>query len=95
MGPAHPLTVAFTEYVPEPAVVTAAMVGFCEAEVKLLGPVHEYVAPPIAEAVSDNVFPEQTAELLPAMGAEGSGVITTAVVPTGPVHPAAEVAVTE
>ena len=60
-----------------------------------MGPVHEYVAPPIVEAVSDNVFPEQTAELLPAMGAEGSGVITTTVVPADPVHPAAEVAVTE
>ena len=34
----HPLTVAVMEYVPEPAVVTPAMVGFCEVEVKLLGP---------------------------------------------------------
>ena len=37
----HPLTVVVTEYVPGAAVVTPAMVGFCDDEVKLLGPVHE------------------------------------------------------
>ncbi len=37
----HPATVAVTEYVPVAAVVTFAMVGFCDDEVKLLGPVHE------------------------------------------------------
>ena len=71
------------------------MVGFCEVEVKLFGPLHEYVAPPIVLAVSDKVFPEQTGELLPATGAEGSGVMVTVVVPVGPTHPAADVAVTE
>ena len=71
------------------------MVGFCKVEVKLLGPLHEYVAPPMAPAVKLKVLPEHTVELLPAMGAEGRGVMITAVVPAEPVHPSAEVAVTE
>ena len=37
----QPLVVALTEYVPEAAVGTLAMFGFCKAEVKLLGPLHE------------------------------------------------------
>ena len=37
----QPVLVTLNEYVPEPEVVTAAIVGFCEVEVKLLGPVHE------------------------------------------------------
>jgi hypothetical protein len=40
-GPVHPATVAVTEYVPVAAVVAEAMLGFCVAEVKLLGPVQE------------------------------------------------------
>lgn len=40
-GPVHPFSVAVTEYIPDASVVTLAMVGFCEAEVKLLGPFHE------------------------------------------------------
>jgi len=37
----QPLTVTVTEYVPAAAVVALAIVGFCSAEVKLFGPVHE------------------------------------------------------
>ena len=37
----HPLTDAVTEYVPVAAVVTLAIVGFCEEEVKPFGPVQE------------------------------------------------------
>ena len=37
----HPATVTFTEYVPVAAVVAAAILGFCVAEEKLFGPVHE------------------------------------------------------
>ena len=37
----HPATVAVTENVPAYAVVTPAMLGFCEAEVKLFGPDQE------------------------------------------------------
>src|SRR5437870_13189537 len=41
----QPLTVMVTEYVPASAVVALERVGFCCAEVKPFGPVHEYVAP--------------------------------------------------
>src|SRR5438132_1284014 len=37
----QPLTVTVTEYVPASAVVAFARVGFCSAEVKPFGPVHE------------------------------------------------------
>ena len=37
----QPLVDTVTEYVPDPAVVMAASVGFCKVEVKLFGPVHE------------------------------------------------------
>jgi hypothetical protein len=37
----QPLTVIVTEYVPASAVVAFKRVGFCCAEVKLFGPVHE------------------------------------------------------
>ena len=47
------------------------MVGFCEAEEKLLGPVHAYVAPAMVLAVKDNVTPAQTGVLLDAVGADG------------------------
>src|ERR1035437_353025 len=77
--PVHPFTVAVTEYVPPAAVVAAAIVGFCVADVKLFGPVHEYVAPTIAPADKFNVFPEHTGLLLLAVGAPGIG-FTVAVV---------------
>ena len=93
-GPAHPPTVTFTEYVPEEAVVTLDIVGFCEAEEKLFGPVHAYVAPVIVLAVRDKVFPEHTGLLLPGVGAAGVWLIVTETVPAGPVHPST-VAVTE
>jgi hypothetical protein len=35
----QPFTVAVTEYVPDAAVVALVIEGFCEDEVKLLGPV--------------------------------------------------------
>ena len=63
------------------------MVGFCVAEVKLFGPLHEYVAPETVLAVSDNVFPEQTGVLLPAVGAEGVVFTTTEVVEIALVQP--------
>ena len=40
--------------------------------------------------VSDNVLPEQTGVLLPAVGAAGMGLTVTAVVPLGPTQPATE-----
>jgi len=42
-----------------------------------LGPVQEYVAPPIGEAVKFNGDPSQTGELLPAIGADGIGLTVT------------------
>jgi len=47
----HAPSVAITEYVPFAAVVTPAMEGFCEEEVKLFGPVQEYVTPEMVLAV--------------------------------------------
>jgi hypothetical protein len=92
--PVHPKIVAVTEYVPDAAVVAAPMLGFCEVEVKLFGPVHEYEAPEIVLAVSDKVFPEQIGMLLPPTGAAGIRFTVTEVVPAGPTQPAT-VAVTE
>ena len=69
-GPVHPAVVAVTEYVPVAAVVTAVIVGFCVADVKLFGPVQLYVVP-VLLAVKLNVLPEQTVLLLPATGATG------------------------
>lgn len=74
---------------------TLDIVGFCNVEVKLLGPFQEYVAPAIVLADKLSVLPEQTGELLDAEGAAGSGVTETVTIPAGPVHPAAEVVVTE
>jgi hypothetical protein len=92
--PVHPKTVAVTEYVPAPEVVIAAMVGFCETEVKLFGPVHEYEAPEIVLLVKLKVVPEQTGVLLPPVGATGIGFTVTEVVPVGPTQPET-VAITE
>jgi len=39
VGPVHPLTVAFTEYVPASEEVTPEITGFCAVEEKLFGPV--------------------------------------------------------
>lgn len=83
----HPPRVAVTEYVPLPAVVTPAIAGFCEVELKLFGPVQAYVAPVTVVEVRLSVCPEQTAELLPAPGEEGESLIITEVVPTGPAQP--------
>ena len=69
------------------AVAALPIVGFCEEEEKLLGPFHEYTAPEIVVAVSDNVCPEQMGLLFPAVGADGSGLMVTIVVPTELVHP--------
>jgi hypothetical protein len=86
-GPTQPATVAVTEYVPDATVVAAPIVGFCEVEVKLFGPVHAYVAPDIVLAVKLKVVPTQRGELLPAVGSIGVGRIVTEVVPAAPVQP--------
>ena len=45
--------------------------------------------------VSESVWPEQTGLLLPGTGVVGGSFTATTVVPAFPVHPTAEVAVTE
>ena len=82
------------EYVPVAAVETFPITGFCEAEVKLFGPVQEYDAPPSVVAVKLSAAPEQTGELLPKPGGDGGGFTVTDAIPTEPVQPFAA-AVTE
>lgn len=77
----HPATVTVTEYVPEAAVVTLVMEGFCKEEEKLLGPVQLYVAPATAGVVKFNVDPAQSGALEEAVGVAGVGFTVTATVP--------------
>jgi hypothetical protein len=67
----HPFTVTVTEYVPDAAVVAEVIDGFCNDDVKPLGPVHEYVPPVTFDAVRFNVEPAQTGPLFETVGAEG------------------------
>jgi hypothetical protein len=55
--------------------------------VKVLGPVHAYVAPATVLEVNNMVEPVHTGELLPAVGAAGIGFTTTVVVPGKLAHP--------
>ena len=73
----QPLTVAVTLYVPVADVVALEIVGFWSADVKLLGPVHAYVAPDTVEAVKLKVEPAHTAPPLLAVGAEGMALTVT------------------
>ena len=72
-----------------PAIAVVALVidGFCTAETKEFGPVHEYVAPATAAVERLMVFPAQTGELLEGAGVAGVAFTTTATVPTADVHP--------
>jgi hypothetical protein len=74
-------------YVPAAAKVTPAIVGFCRVELKLLGPVHAYVAPTTAGVVRFRVAPTHRGPLLAAVGVAGTALTTTAVVPAALVHP--------
>jgi hypothetical protein len=79
--------VAVTEYVPVAAVVALAMVGFCSAEVKPFGPVHEYVAPAMVVALSWTVPVAQYGPVFDAVGVAGFWLTTTLVVPAVEVQP--------
>ena len=83
----QPLTVMVTEYVPASAVVALERVGFCCAEVKLFGPVHEYVAPLTTGVDSEIVAPVQYGPPFEAVGVAGAGLTTTSVVPAAEVQP--------
>jgi hypothetical protein len=67
--------VALTEYVPVAAVVADGIDGFCNPEVKLLGPSQRYADPAVLVAVNMRVFPEHIGPLLPNVG--GYGVEST------------------
>ncbi len=69
----HPLTVTVTLYVPAIAAVAPVRVGFCKAEVNVLGPVQAYVAPVTVGVVKFIVLPVHTGVLLPAVGVAGTG----------------------
>jgi hypothetical protein len=83
----QPLTVTVTEYVPASAVVALARVGFCSAEVKPFGPVHEYVAPETVGVESEIVAPAQYGPPFDAVGVAGIALTTTLVVPAAEVQP--------
>src|SRR4051794_41448385 len=80
------LTVTVTEYVPAAAVVAFARVGFCSADVKPFGPVHEYVAPATAGVESEIVAPSQYGPPFEAVGVAGIGLTVTEVEPAAEVQ---------
>ena len=84
----QPATVTVTEYVPVASVVAAGMDGFCNVEVKALGPVQEYVAPATRGVVRLSVPPAQIGPLLAAVGAAGAALTVATVVPAADVQPA-------
>ena len=63
------------------------MLGFCCEDVNPSGPVHEYTAPLMVEAVSDNNEPAQSGPLFPAKGADGKAFTVTVVLPAALKHP--------
>jgi hypothetical protein len=83
----QPFTVTVTEYVPASATVALERVGFCSAEVKPFGPVHEYVAPETVGVESAIVAPSQYGPPFDAVGVAGVGFTTTFVVPAAEVQP--------
>ena len=87
IGPLHPPTVMYTEYIPVANVVAPTMLGFCKADVNAFGPVQLYVAPATKFENKFNVEPEQIVELFVAIGAKGIGLTVTDVVPTKPLQP--------
>jgi hypothetical protein len=72
---------------PEAFVVALISIGFCDAELKPFGPVHEYDAPLIKPAISEMVFPLHKGLLLDAIGAGGRGLTITFVAEGALVQP--------
>src|SRR3954464_3113656 len=83
----QPFTVMVTEYVPASVVVALLRVGFCSADVKPFGPVHEYVAPLTNGVESEIVAPSQYGPPFDAVGAASVALTTTFVVPAAGVEP--------
>jgi hypothetical protein len=63
------------------------MIGFCWVDVKPAGPVQEYVAPPLVDAVSSMSCPSQIGEFVLTVGTGGAVFTATVNVPTGLVQP--------
>jgi len=86
---------AVTVYVPDAAVVTGEMLGFCNVDANRFGPDQLYPTPSVASVdVSSKVLPEHTGLLLPATGSTGVESTTTAIIDSAEGHPAS-VAITE
>jgi hypothetical protein len=77
----HPFTVTVTVYVPASAAVAPVIVLFCVEELKLFGPVHEYVAPATNVELIFTFDPWQTGPVLEAIGGFGVGLMVTTTVP--------------
>jgi hypothetical protein len=67
--------------------VALERVGFCSADVKPFGPVHEYVAPLTVGVDSEIVPPTQYGPVFDAVGVEGIGLTATDVEPAAEVQP--------
>jgi hypothetical protein len=76
----HPPRVTVTEYVPASARTEVAIEGVCEADVKALGPVQVYVAPPTGLVLRLIAPPKHTGLLLLAAGTAGIGLTVTTTV---------------
>jgi hypothetical protein len=87
-GLVQPATVVVTEYPPVATDEAPVIVGFCNADVNPLGPVHEKVPPP-GSAVKPRFCPAHIGALLLGTGADGVELTTTEIVPIGLEHPAA------
>ncbi|WP_207917090.1 hypothetical protein, partial [Flavobacterium hiemivividum] len=84
----QPATVTVTLYVPAVARVTPEILGFCNPELKLFGPVQLYVAPETKGVVRFKVEPTHSGPLFDAVGVAGIGLTTTVVEPSALGQPA-------
>jgi hypothetical protein len=82
----HPFTVAVTLYVPAFDKPTLLITGFCTDDVNPFGPVQLYEALAIDDAIKFKFAPSQTAELLDAVGDDGTGLTVTLVLTAMLVH---------
>lgn len=68
--------------------VAPAITGSSEELENVLGPVHEYTAPPMVFAFRLTSFPAQTGfTVTETVGAAGLAVTVTDTIPAGPIHP--------
>ena len=72
---------------PLAATVGEAIAGFCKADTKPFGPIHEYVAPATVVEARFNGEPAHTGPFEDAVGWDGTGLTITAVVVAVLEHP--------